>query len=492
MLTPRYLQSTATYKAASDLARSPEIAKMIVSKMESTIEEGVQMYRAEKAKKDLQSQEKSIEEINRALNEVAKTQQTTQRKSAASGPDFGRPHLPLVDLDGDGFSPSAVYRGSHWRGRDCNDWSSKVYPGRKSSSNGDVSDYSCNGISGKHPTSGAPWKEAACANSRQRGVAVVGDSAGAHFGIPVQWVTPAAISVSSFSNFFSVLSDEFDFPQNSAYTAYLDANPDMPLYPLKSIYKDVVRRNKCNFRDFQNVAVNGGDSYNVQTYVKSLSRNNATDHPMVVFLELLGNDVCGSAHSLNDATPPATFKQNIYNVLGQLDAKLPAGSHVVILGLADGRVLYDVLHAQPHPIGGGVTYTDLYNFLNCVYANPCWGWLNSNTSIRDATTAHAMTLNQQYRAIISETNHGRSKYKNFDLIYYDLPADEILDGWAAAGHKKSQLVDPVDGFHPNQYFLSILSDWLVAHLDADNPDILGPTNPQNSAISSTFGNQGGY
>ena len=49
---------------------------------------------------------------------------------------FARDHLPISDVDGDGFSTvhHRGLRGSHWRGADCDDTSATVYPGRKISS----------------------------------------------------------------------------------------------------------------------------------------------------------------------------------------------------------------------------------------------------------------------------------------------------------------------------------------------------------------------
>ena len=49
---------------------------------------------------------------------------------------------------------------------------------------------------------------------------------------------------------------------------------------------------------------------------------------------------------------------------------------MVILGLGDGSLLYDNLHADIHPLN--VKYESVYNFLNCLEISPCWGWLNSN------------------------------------------------------------------------------------------------------------------
>ena len=50
---------------------------------------------------------------------------------------------------------------------------------------------------------------------------------------------------------------------------------------------------------------------------------------------------------------------------------------MTITGLADGRILYNTLHNKEHPIGN-ITYSTLYDFLNCLEISPCWGWCNSN------------------------------------------------------------------------------------------------------------------
>jgi len=56
--------------------------------------------------------------------------------------------MPLLDLDGDGFSDFPELRGYHWRGKDCNDLRKDIYPGRKEWSGDKGVDYNCNGISG--------------------------------------------------------------------------------------------------------------------------------------------------------------------------------------------------------------------------------------------------------------------------------------------------------------------------------------------------------
>jgi acyloxyacyl hydrolase len=40
-------------------------------------------------------------------------------------------HMPLIDMDKDKFSTIETWRGSMWRGKDCDDKRTDVYPGRK-------------------------------------------------------------------------------------------------------------------------------------------------------------------------------------------------------------------------------------------------------------------------------------------------------------------------------------------------------------------------
>jgi len=81
------------------------------------------------------------------------------------------------------------------------------------------------------------------------------------------------------------------------------------------------------------------------------------------------------------------FKSNILRLLTWLDTKLPKGSHVVMLGLADGDLLFEYLHGTIHPLD--VTYDTVYTFLNCLKISPCAGWLNTNDTIRKDTTRRA-------------------------------------------------------------------------------------------------------
>ena len=103
---------------------------------------------------------------------------------------FANEHIPLQDIDGDRFSGEPTLRGYHWRGRDCDTKNSMIYPGRKSR-NGflDDTDHDCNGIFGVDQDSGKSYEELYCDETDRRGIAILGDSATAHFHVPPQWLT---------------------------------------------------------------------------------------------------------------------------------------------------------------------------------------------------------------------------------------------------------------------------------------------------------------
>lgn len=98
-------------------------------------------------------------------------------------------------------------------------------------------------------------------------------------------------------------------------------------------------------------------------------------------------------------TTEANFKVNILKLLNYLDTIVPAGSHLLILGLADGEILYDNLHDSLHPLN--VTYETVYNYLNCLDISPCETWLNTNATIRRITTERAQNLSKVYKQIIA-------------------------------------------------------------------------------------------
>lgn len=156
---------------------------------------------------------------------------------------------PIIDFDDDNFTSSMKgLRGSNWRGKDCNDFDPNIYPGRKANPYpNDHVDFSCNGIYGVNEK-GQDWNELLCKNSQQMGVAVLGDSAGALFSIPADYLNATKIDNNTFKNLYDVLLNEIDKPYLSAFTGFLDGDKGAPQ---NSIYKYLRERNLCNHRDYQ-------------------------------------------------------------------------------------------------------------------------------------------------------------------------------------------------------------------------------------------------
>lgn len=193
----------------------------------------------------------------------------------------------------------------------------------------------------------------------------------------------------------------------------------------ESIYLKLWERNHCNHRDYQNLAKNGADSFEANSkLIGSMARDQKLDQPALVFYSLMGNDVCKAMNDLNNLTTPEQMHRNVLETLQRLDKRLPNGSHVILIGLVDGRILYDSLHNRIHPIGslrGDVTYEQFYDFMNCLQVSPCFGYMNSNQTIRDKTSERAAQLSEVLKNVAETT-----KYDNFDVYYFDCPLDEVI------------------------------------------------------------------
>ena len=128
-----------------------------------------------------------------------------------------------------------------------------------------------------------------------------------------------------------------------------------------------------------------------------LPRDKDIDKPQIVFLSLIGNDVCNGRYPTEpNFTTEEEFRTKTLQTLDHLgqffkiprdqimkiflktkkDKILPSGSHVIMTGLADGRVLWDFMSQRIHPLGeyrSDVTYEDVYEYLNCLQISPCHG-----------------------------------------------------------------------------------------------------------------------
>lgn len=282
---------------------------------------------------------------------------------------------------------------------------------------------------------------------------------------------------------------------------------------MASIYQRIRDRNRCAHRDFQNIGVNGCRTTSMKPpgVITGLQSDPDNDHPKLVFFALIGNDVCNGHPGSSHMTTPAEFHESVTASLQYLEAKLPRNSTVVFFPLVDGRVLWDTMHDQTHPIG--VPYPNVYEFLSCNDANPCWGWLNSNATVsvcrccsfchsvvhfgcrliavfgqwRNFTSARAAELNKVYEQIISEQS-----YTSFSMVYEPINWQEYIRSYVAQGGVATDLIEPVDGFHPSQSSHQLIARNVWSKLLINAASGVGGVNPNNNAIGSHFGDQGGY
>ncbi|XP_021349956.1 acyloxyacyl hydrolase-like [Mizuhopecten yessoensis] len=404
-------------------------------------------------------------------------------------------HDPAIDLDDDRYSTYKTLRGSSWRGKDCDDGRKDIHPGsRPIQSDGDK-DSNCNGIMGVDPVSGQPYEDLYCKDSQARGVVVLGDSISAHFHIPREWLNSTEISAVVFEPLPFILENEFDWPELSSITGYMNNTyTNVNHGPMNSVYDYLWQRNRCNHRDYQNIAVNGARSGSmVDEIEKSLFRNQTTDNPVTLFYALVGNDVCnGHPDTFAHMTTPEEMKNNSIRTLQFLEKALPAGSHVFFVGLADGRVLFEGLKDRIHPIGSlrnDVTYSNFYDYFNCLEISPCLGWMNTNETVRNMTTQRAEQLSNVLKEVaLTEA----AKYHNFKLAYVENPIFQVVEYWKKLGRPLWELIEPVDGFHTNQLGQALTGQVLWQNLETEYPDAIGPINPFNTKIKTIFGDQGGY
>jgi acyloxyacyl hydrolase len=393
---------------------------------------------------------------------------------------------PLVDFDGDGYSIVQATRGTLWRGKDCSDANIKIHPGRKLSDFDPSVDHNCNGIAGTNGT--VSYELMLCGGTMNRGVAVLGDSGSAHFRISERLFDPVYMNKEHYQWILSIAENEVDWPQLSWVTGFYDKDiTGLTPGPIDSIYKRMLQRNKCIHRDFQNLAVNGASSSNILEYMKNLSRNQTTDNPLLLFIALIGNDVCGEAPGFDRMTTPEKFYTNIKQALDYLSTKLPPNSYIVFMGLATGNYLYEILQNQTHPLG--VTYEQLYRWQNCLAVAPCWGWMSLNQTVRDLTTKRAQELSAVYPKLINDLS---GNYKNFKMLYHDFPFKEIAEQYRKEGKSLIELIEPFDGFHPSQILQSLMAKYMWEWLEREHPDALESVNVHNHMIEKLFGDQGGY
>ena len=60
------------------------------------------------------------------------------------------------------------------------------------------------------------------------------------------------------------------------------------------------------------------------------------------------------------------------------------------------------------------------------------------------------------------------------------------------GGVPSDLIEPSDGFHPNQLANELLSEQVWSVLETSYPRAIGDVNPHNAEIENLFDDQGGF
>lgn len=407
-------------------------------------------------------------------------------------------HQPLMDLDSDYFSNEYGFRGANWRGKDASDLDQNMYPGAgESERNGDT-DYNCNGISGWSKSKGKSNENWLCDSSKARGTVIFGDSAAAAFHIPVSML-PGTRNIEAFAKLldykhirkmamqrkverhdrgkdFDVIVHEFNWPHMSWATGFSnDINGE-------SVYSRLRKRNRCNHRDFQNLAVNGAKSKSLLEQVGNFSHRKS-DKPTLAFVAYIGNDICKK--KLSDMTTPQKYRASIIEGLKALDKKMAPGSKVVITGLVDGRILWDTMNNRMHPLG--MTYSAFYDMLWDMKANPCRTWLTSDASMRNKASARATELSG-----VAEEIALTQTFNNFEIVYIDLPMAQAVEEWKKEGKDVAELIEVVDGFHPSLTAHRVLSRLIWEKLEKNYPGFLGEVNPHNAYIKKAFGEQGGH
>ncbi|KAJ3435285.1 acyloxyacyl hydrolase [Anaeramoeba flamelloides] len=397
-------------------------------------------------------------------------------------------HDPIVDLDGDHFSDSKKLRGSYWRGKDCDDLSRSTFPGKVPNSGDKLFDSNCNGVHGRDENK-INYEDRFCKGTQPMGTMVIGDSIGAHFHIPVQFFQPDQLSNGILKdNLIDLIEMEGDWPQKSWVTGFDTTPNDLCEGTVNSIYLKMLERNRCNHRNYQNIAVNGMSSPNVYDLLEnSLTESlQKESYPVFGLFQLFGDDICLSMN-ITQLPTPQQFRDNVVKSLHQLDSVLAPGSVIFVMSLMDGTRPFKILHDKPHPLGHGITYADFYEYMKCNEISFCPLWLTTNETERAYAEKLALKLSQQLYDIVEN-----EKFVNFETRFVDTPQKEIEEVFIANGWDLLKMYEPVGGFHPTQLTNYWLADLTWKKINSLYPDLIPPINPHNQEIIDKFGDQGGF
>ncbi|KAJ3436687.1 acyloxyacyl hydrolase [Anaeramoeba flamelloides] len=397
-------------------------------------------------------------------------------------------HVPILDLDKDHFATYKTLRGSNWRGRDCNDLISGFRPGIVPHDGDYAFDSNCNGIFGTDEN-GMNYEDKFCKDTNPMGVLVFGDSVGAHFRIPPDYLNAERILDGVlFRTGIRLLEMEVDFPHKSYGTGFDTSYDEICPGNVNSIYLEMRKRNRCNHRNYQNIAVNGMESYHISDLLRtSITKSQElANYPTITFLEIIGNDIC-AAREVKDFVTEKQFRANLIPFLDELDKTVAPGSKLIFVGMVRGSILFDTLHSHIHPIGHDIDYAKFYEYLKCQDVSPCPMWMTTNDTHRSEADKLGLRLDSVYK----ELAHSYSA-NNYEIGYLDFPLQDTIDYFIENDLPISDLIEPVDGFHPSQNGQALIAKFLWKNLNIKYPHFVPEENPYNDQIEEIFKDQGGY
>jgi lysophospholipase L1-like esterase len=110
--------------------------------------------------------------------------------------------------------------------------------------------------------------------------------------------------------------------------------------------------------------------------------------------------------------------------------------------------------------------------------------MNSNSTIRDQTSAYAAAMRNTLPEVIAET---KDTLKNLEVHYLGDVLDNAIKSFLASGREGWELIEEADGFHPNQ----LGQAWFAESIwnATVSAGIIPPANPNNEVIREKFFNQ---
>lgn len=102
--------------------------------------------------------------------------------------------------------------------------------------------------------------------------------------------------------------------------------------------------------------------------------------------------------------------------------------------------------------------------------------MNTDPEIRAKTQERAEELNDVYEKILADTT-----WNNFDTMWHRDIVSWILEN-LPADKEPWQIIEAVDGFHPNLTGNKILAELMWEKINNEHPEWIGPRNPYNSLL----------